>query len=70
VEERRPKRTKVSHISSAEDWEDFEKQLTAFEHHHVKYRSRFAFAFVDGPIAKAIRNGQWYNIYQISIQLF
>lgn len=59
TEERRIKRAKLAHGTSAQNWQDFEAELDTFEHHHVKYRSKFAFAFVEGPIAKAVRDGHW-----------
>lgn len=42
-----------------EAWEAFERDVQAFEVQHVQGKGKFAFAFVEGPLVKALRNGDW-----------
>jgi midasin len=42
------------------DWEEFEQELRAFDVQHVQGKGKFAFAFVEGPLVKALRSGDWY----------
>ena len=44
---------------SMEGWEAFERDVQTFEVQHVQGKSKFAFAFVEGPLVKALRNGDW-----------
>ncbi len=44
---------------SLEAWEMFERDVETFEIQHVQGKSKFAFAFVEGPLVKALRNGSW-----------
>ncbi len=44
---------------SLEAWETFERDVETFEIQHVQGKSKFAFAFVEGPLVKALRNGSW-----------
>ena len=41
-------------------WVAFENDVEEFEIHHVHGKGRFAFDFVEGPLVKAVRNGDWY----------
>ena len=44
---------------SLEAWDAFEQSVKTFEVQHVQGKSKFAFAFVEGPLVKALRNGDW-----------
>lgn len=44
---------------SQEAWEAFERDVQTFEVQHVHGKGKFAFAFVEGPLVKALRNGDW-----------
>ena len=48
-------------ISEA-DWDEFEQELRTFDIQHVQGKGRFAFAFVEGPLVKALRSGDWYAL--------
>ncbi|KAK7048623.1 midasin [Favolaschia claudopus] len=55
------KRRKVDHalnVSEA-DWAAFEKDVGEFEVQHVHAKGKFAFGFVEGPLVKALRSGEW-----------
>lgn len=41
------------------DWKDFEKEVDEFNVQHVQGRGKFAFGFVEGPLVKALRSGDW-----------
>ena len=45
---------------SEADWDEFEQELRAFDIQHVQGKGKFAFAFVEGPLVKALRSGDWY----------
>jgi len=45
---------------SGSDWDEFEQELRIFDIQHVQGRGKFAFAFVEGPLVKALRSGDWY----------
>ena len=52
---------------SAAAWEAFERDVQTFEVQHVQGKSKFAFAFVEGLLVKALRAGDWYvRLYDIS----
>jgi midasin len=40
-------------------WEEFRFMVDDFEHRYVLNEGKFAFAFVDGPLVKAIKKGSW-----------
>lgn len=44
---------------SEDEWADFERDLNSFEAQHVLNKAKFAFAFVEGPLVRAIREGHW-----------
>jgi midasin len=46
--------------ASEADWGEFEQELRTFDVQHVQDRGKFAFAFVEGPLVKALRSGDWY----------
>ncbi|OXV09698.1 hypothetical protein Egran_02528 [Elaphomyces granulatus] len=48
-------------------WETFATQLKDFEAHESKGNSKFAFAFVEGMIVKALRNGEWVLLDEINL---
>jgi len=42
-----------------EEWRDFELDVNTFEAQHIHGRAKLAFAFVEGPLVRAIRAGHW-----------
>ncbi|RPD62626.1 midasin [Lentinus tigrinus ALCF2SS1-7] len=52
---------------SMESWEAFERDVQTFEVHHVQGKSKFAFAFVEGPLVKALRNGDWILLDEVNL---
>ncbi|KAH9924312.1 midasin [Epithele typhae] len=48
-------------------WEAFEHDVRTFEIQHVQGKSKFAFAFVEGPLVKALRNGDWILLDEVNL---
>lgn len=44
---------------SEADWNKFEQEFRTFDIQHVQGKGKFAFAFVEGPLVKALRSGDW-----------
>ncbi|KAF9651347.1 P-loop containing nucleoside triphosphate hydrolase protein [Thelephora ganbajun] len=53
-------------ISEA-DWDNFEQELRTFDIQHVQGKGKFAFAFVEGPLVKALRSGDWILLDEINL---
>lgn len=45
---------------SEADWERFEKDVDEFDLQHAQGKGKFTFDFVEGPLVKALRAGDWY----------
>jgi midasin len=50
----------VLNVSEAR-WNAFERDVDEFEVKHVHGKGKFAFGFVEGPLVKALRSGEWYD---------
>lgn len=67
------KRRKVEPARPSEDlptqWKDFITSVGDFDIRHVQRagKSKFVFSFVEGPLAKAIRNGDWVLLDEINL---
>ncbi|KAL1950443.1 hypothetical protein VTO73DRAFT_5567 [Trametes versicolor] len=64
------KRRKVEGLGlkvSQEAWEAFERDVQTFEVQHVHGKGKFAFAFVEGPLVKALRNGDWILLDEVNL---
>ena len=44
---------------SEQDWALFMRDVDEFEVQHVQGKGKFAFGFVQGPLVKALRSGDW-----------
>jgi midasin (ATPase involved in ribosome maturation) len=40
-------------------WLAFEHDVHVFDVQHVQEKGKFAFSFVEGPLIKALRSGDW-----------
>ncbi|KAJ7195538.1 P-loop containing nucleoside triphosphate hydrolase protein [Mycena pura] len=54
---------KVSEAS----WAAFERDVTEFEVQHVQAKGKFAFGFVEGPLVRALRSGDWVLLDEINL---
>ncbi|BGP16616.1 hypothetical protein JCM10213_000468 [Rhodosporidiobolus nylandii] len=72
-EQAQRKRRKVDSAKAAlaERWKDFVTVVGDFEHRHVsaagKGKAKFVFSFVEGPLAQAIRNGDWVLLDEVNL---
>jgi midasin (ATPase involved in ribosome maturation) len=56
------KRRKTEHAEtkpSQSAWTDLLREVEEFEVQHVHGKGKFAFGFVEGPLVKALRSGDW-----------
>ncbi|KAG1742325.1 P-loop containing nucleoside triphosphate hydrolase protein [Suillus paluster] len=63
------KRRKVEaelRVSEA-DWERFEKDVEEFDLQHAQGKGKFTFDFVEGPLVKALRAGDWILLDEINL---
>ncbi|KAJ7032172.1 hypothetical protein C8F04DRAFT_1262136 [Mycena alexandri] len=60
------KRRKVANVSEAE-WDVFEQDVGEFEVQHVCTKGKFAFGFIEGPLIKALRSGDWVLLDEINL---
>ena len=40
-------------------WQSLLVDIADFDLHHVKMKSKLVFSFVEGPLVKALRDGEW-----------
>ncbi|GAA5999947.1 hypothetical protein JCM10207_005984 [Rhodosporidiobolus poonsookiae] len=72
-EQAQRKRRKLDSAKAAlaERWKDFTTTVGDFEHRHVhaagKGKAKFVFSFVEGPLAQAIRNGDWVLLDEVNL---
>lgn len=73
-EQAQRKRRKVDGAKAqlVERWKDFMTSVGDFEHRHVlstggKGKAKFVFSFVEGPLAQAIRNGDWVLLDEVNL---
>ncbi|KAF7309703.1 Midasin [Mycena indigotica] len=52
---------------SAASWVAFEGEVQQFEIQHVQASGKFAFGFVEGPLVKALRSGDWVLLDEINL---
>jgi midasin len=55
------------YVALREKWESFAAQLRDFEAQATRGDSKFAFAFVQGKIVRALRNGEWVLLDEINL---
>ncbi|KAI5305562.1 hypothetical protein KEM56_004066 [Ascosphaera pollenicola] len=55
------------YVALREKWEAFERDLREFEARSAQGDSGFAFAFVQGKIVKALRDGDWVLLDEINL---
>uniref|UniRef100_K3X0F1 Midasin n=1 Tax=Globisporangium ultimum (strain ATCC 200006 / CBS 805.95 / DAOM BR144) TaxID=431595 RepID=K3X0F1_GLOUD len=48
-------------------WEEFDAELVRFERQKEQVESHFAFAFVEGVLVKALRDGHWVLLDEINL---
>ncbi|KXN88102.1 Midasin [Leucoagaricus sp. SymC.cos] len=61
------KRRKVDSTESSAAWAAFLKDVDEFDVQHVQGKGKFAFGFVEGPLVKALRSGDWILLDEINL---
>ncbi|KAG8214523.1 midasin [Butyriboletus roseoflavus] len=64
------KRRKVDQTllrQSAEAWDKFQRDIDEFDMQHIQGQGKFAFDFVEGPLVKALRSGDWILLDEINL---
>jgi len=63
---RKRKRTEESHFHESErSWSAFEQEVLQFEAQYIAKSGKFAFGFVEGPLIRALKSGDWYVAHAI-----
>lgn len=58
---RKRRRTEESHFHDSErNWSAFEREVLQFEAQYITKKGKFTFGFVEGPLVRALRSGDWY----------
>ncbi|KAG5638685.1 hypothetical protein H0H81_011065 [Sphagnurus paluster] len=52
---------------SEDSWVTFIHEVEEFEVQHVQGKGKFAFGFVEGPLVKALRSGDWVLLDEINL---
>jgi midasin len=61
---RKRRRTEGAHFHESErNWSAFEREVLQFEAQFVTKKGKFAFGFVEGPLVRALRSGDWYVVH-------
>ncbi|KIJ64401.1 hypothetical protein HYDPIDRAFT_132220 [Hydnomerulius pinastri MD-312] len=64
------KRRKLDQLSlqqSEETWDNFQRDVDEFDMQHAQGQGKFAFDFVEGPLVKALRSGDWILLDEINL---
>ncbi|KAI0036574.1 midasin [Vararia minispora EC-137] len=62
------KRRKTEDLTvSLGKWRSFEESVVQFEVQHIQNKGKFAFGFVEGPLVKALRSGDWILLDEINL---
>jgi midasin len=63
---RKRRRTEESHFHESErSWSAFEQEILQFEAQYIAKSGKFAFGFVEGPLIRALKSGDWYVAHAI-----
>uniref|UniRef100_D8PXL7 Midasin n=1 Tax=Schizophyllum commune (strain H4-8 / FGSC 9210) TaxID=578458 RepID=D8PXL7_SCHCM len=62
-----PRKRRKVEKAPEELWAQFEHDVTDFEAQHVQGNGKFAFDFVEGPLVKALRAGDWVLLDEINL---
>ncbi|OCF32527.1 midasin [Kwoniella heveanensis BCC8398] len=62
------KRRKITKATKmAIQWQSLLVDITDFDLHHVKMNSKLVFSFVEGPLVKAMRSGEWILLDEVNL---
>ncbi|GMK55960.1 hypothetical protein CspeluHIS016_0210160 [Cutaneotrichosporon spelunceum] len=63
------KRRKVSKSAARAmvQWQAIKVEVADFNLHHVQMKSKLVFSFVEGPLVKALKNGEWILLDEVNL---
>ncbi|WVF69714.1 hypothetical protein IAT40_004493 [Kwoniella sp. CBS 6097] len=62
------KRRKITKATKmAVQWQSLLVDITDFDLHHVKMNSKLVFSFVEGPLVKAMKSGEWILLDEVNL---
>ncbi|WRT64694.1 uncharacterized protein IL334_001628 [Kwoniella shivajii] len=63
-----PKRRKITKATKvAIQWQSLLVDISEFDLHHVKMNSKLVFSFVEGPLVKAMKSGEWILLDEVNL---
>ncbi|WVW78385.1 hypothetical protein I302_100339 [Kwoniella bestiolae CBS 10118] len=63
-----PKRRKITKATKvAVQWQSLLVDISDFDLHHVKMNSKLVFSFVEGPLVKAMKSGEWILLDEVNL---
>ncbi|ODO08666.1 midasin [Cryptococcus wingfieldii CBS 7118] len=62
---KRRKISKATRVSN--EWQGLLADVTEFDLHHAKMKSKLVFSFVEGPLVKAIKSGEWILLDEVNL---
>jgi len=65
--EKRKENGKRRKMNEDQDWSEFEDSVTRFDSQRKRVESSFAFAFEEGALVRAIRQGDWVLLDEINL---
>lgn len=66
-DEPRKRRRLGSNSARAVLWQALKVEIADFNLHHVQMKSKLVFSFVEGPLVKALKNGEWILLDEINL---
>lgn len=57
---RKRRKPNMRAAKAAIQWQALLVEVSEFDLHHVKMNSKLVFSFVEGPLVKAMKSGEWY----------
>ena len=48
-------------------WQSLVDEIAEFDLHHVKMKSKLVFSFVEGPLVKALKDGEWLLLDEVNL---
>ncbi|KAF8340373.1 uncharacterized protein EI90DRAFT_3012262 [Cantharellus anzutake] len=57
----------TSSLPSEKEWDLFVQDVSIFETQHVLAASKLAFAFIEGPLIRAVRMGHWVLLDEVNL---
>ncbi|WVQ75947.1 hypothetical protein IAR50_005582 [Cryptococcus sp. DSM 104548] len=62
---KRRKISKATRVSN--EWQGLLADVTEFDLHHAKMKSKLVFSFVEGPLVKAMKSGEWILLDEVNL---